>query len=148
MQVRRTAMKKLAIILAVAALSGCATQYPGPANYGSRAYAQAPDADGWQVVSVTPVPTGTGAQASASGDAGRVTTSEVVTYNPAPPSTVYATQPVYVPAPVYAPAPVYDPFWYPPISIGLGFSWSNWGHRGGYHGGYHGGNRGGGRGHR
>jgi hypothetical protein len=141
-------MKKLAIILAVAALSGCATQYPGPANYGSRAYAQAPDADGWQVVSVTPVPTGTGAQASASGDAGRVTTSDVVTYNPAPPSTVYATQPVYVPAPVYAPAPVYDPFWYPPISIGLGFSWSNWGHRGGYHGGYHGGNRGGGRGHR
>jgi hypothetical protein len=49
------------------------------------------------------------------------------------------TQPVYVPAPVYAPAPVYDPFWYPPISIGLGFSWSNWGH--GYHGGH-------GRGHR
>jgi hypothetical protein len=134
-------MKKLAIILAVAALSGCATQYPGPANYGTRAYAQAPDANGWQVVSVTPVPAGTGAQAAASGDAGRVTSSDVVTYSPAP-STVYATQPVYVPAPVYAPAPVYDPFWYPPISIGLGFSWSNRGHG---HGGYHGGH---GRGHR
>jgi hypothetical protein len=134
-------MKKLAIILAVAALSGCATQNPGPANYGTRAYAQAPDANGWQVVSVTPVPAGTGAQAAASGDAGRVTSSDVVTYSPAP-STVYATQPVYVPAPVYAPAPVYDPFWYPPISIGLGFSWSNWGHG---HGGYHGGH---GRGHR
>jgi hypothetical protein len=133
-------MKKLAIILAVAALSGCATQYPGPANYGTRAYAQAPDADGWQVVSVTPVPNGTGAQAAASGDAGRVTSSDVVTYSPAP----VVAQPVYVPAPVYAPAPVYDPFWYPPISIGLGFSWSNWGHghHGGYHGGYHG------RGHR
>jgi len=46
-----------------------------------------------------------------------------------------------VPAPVYAPAPVYDPFWYPPISIGLGFSWSNWGHHGGHRGGYHGGPR-------
>jgi hypothetical protein len=129
-------MKTLAIILAVAALSGCATQYPGPANYGTRAYAQAPDANGWQVVSVTPVPNGTGAHAAASGDAGRVTTSDVVTYNPAPSGPVYATQPVYVPAPIYAPAPVYDPFWYPPISIGLGFSWSNWGHRG-YHGGGH-----------
>ena len=127
-------MKKLAIILAVAALSGCATQYPGPANYGTRASAQAPDANGWQVVSVTPVPNGTAAQAASSGQAGRVTSSDVVTYNPAPSSTVYVTQPVYVPAPVYAPAPVYDPFWSPPISIGLGFSWSNWGHRG-YHGG-------------
>jgi hypothetical protein len=138
-------MKTLAIILAVAALSGCATQYPGPANYDSRAYAQAPDANGWQVVSVTPVPTGTAARASASGDAGRVTRSDVVTYSPAPSSTTYVTQPVYVPAPVYAPAPVYDPFWYPPVTIGLGFSWSNWGHRGGHYGGHHGGNW---RGHR
>jgi hypothetical protein len=128
-------MKKLAIILAVAALSGCATQYPGPANYGTRAYAQAADPNGWQVVSVTPVPPGTAAQAAASGDAGRVTSSDVVTYNPPPSTTTYVTQPVYVPAPIYAPAPVYDPFWYPPISIGLGFSWSNWGHRGGYVGG-------------
>jgi len=138
-------MKTLAIILAVAALSGCATQYPGPANYGSRAYAQAPDANGWQVVSVTPVPTGTAARASASGNAGRVTTSDVVTYSPAPSSTTYVTQPVYVPAPVYAPAPVYDPFWYPPVTIGLGFSWSNWGHRGGHYGGHAGGHW---RGHR
>jgi hypothetical protein len=137
-------MKTLAIILAVAALSGCATQYPGPANYGTRAYAQAPDANGWQVVSVTPVPNGTGAQASASGDAGRITTSDVVTYNPAP-APVYAAPPVYAPAPLYAPAPVYDPFWYPPISIGLGFSWSNWGHGGhgyrGHGGGHYGGHR-------
>jgi hypothetical protein len=139
-------MKTLAIILAVAALSGCATQYPGPANYGTRAYAQAPDANGWQVVSVTPVPAGTAAQAQASGDAGRVTTSEVVTYSPAPSSTSYVAQPVYVPAPVYAPAPVYDPFRYPPVSIGLGFSFSNWGHGYRGHGGYRGGYRG--RGHR
>jgi hypothetical protein len=133
-------MKKLAIIVTLAALSGCATHYPGPANYGSRAYAQAPDPNGWQVVSVTPVPVGTGAAAAASGEAGRVTSEPVVTYNPAPATVV--TQPVYVPTPVYAPAPVYaDPYWYPPISIGLGFSWSNWGHRGGYSGGR-------GRGHR
>ena len=130
-------MKKLAIILAFAALGGCATQYPGPANYGTRAYAQAPDANGWQVVSVTPVPNGTGAQAAASGDAGRVTSSDAVTYSPAPAVTTVVTQPVYVPAPVYAPAPVYDPFWYPPVSIGLGFNFGHWG--GGYrgHGGGH-----------
>jgi hypothetical protein len=125
-------MKQLAIIASLAAaLSGCATYYPAPANYGTRAYAQ-PDANGWQVVSVTPVAPGTGAAAAASGDAGRVT------YSPAP--TTVVTQPVYVAPPVYAPAPVYapyapvyaDPLWYPPISIGLGFSWSHW--SGGHHG--------------
>jgi hypothetical protein len=141
-------MKKLAIILAVAALSGCATPYPGPPNYGTRAYNQPVDANGWQVVSVTPVPNGTGAQAAASGDAGRVTSSDVATYTPAPAGTTVVTQPVYVPAPVYAPAPVYDPFWYPPISIGLGFSWSNWGHGGHGGHGYHGGHGGHGSGHR
>ena len=125
-------MKQLAIIASLAAaLSGCATYYPAPANYGTRAYSQ-PDANGWQVVSVTPVAPGPGAAAAASGDAGRVT------YSPAPATVV--TQPVYVAPPVYAPAPVYapygpvvaDPLWYPPISIGLGFSWSHWsgGHRG------------------
>jgi hypothetical protein len=136
-------MKKLAIILSLVALSGCATTYPGPANYGTRAYAPA-DPNGWQVVSVTPVAPGTGA---AAGDAGRITSEPVTVYNPAP-ATTYVTQPVYVPAPVYAPMPVYDPFWYPPVSIGLNFGWSNWGHgyRGG-HGGYRGGYRGG-RGHR
>jgi hypothetical protein len=137
-------MKQLAIIASLAAaLSGCATYYPAPANYGTRAYSQ-PDANGWQVVSVTPVAPGTGAAAAASGDAGRVT------YSPAPATVV--TQPVYVEPPVYAPAPVYapygpvyaDPLWYPPISIGLGFSWSHW--SGGHHGGW--GGRGHWRGHR
>ena len=137
-------MKQLAIIASLAAaLSGCATYYPAPANYGTRAYSQ-PDANGWQVVSVTPVAPGTGAAAAASGDAGRVT------YSPAPATVV--TQPVYVAPPVYAPAPVYapygpvyaDPLWYPPISIGLGFSWSRW--SGGHHGGW--GGRGHWRGHR
>jgi hypothetical protein len=135
-------MKTLAIILAVAALSGCATTYPGPANYGTRAYAAPADPNGWQVVSVTPVPVGTGATA---GDAGQVSSQPVTTYAAAP---TVVTQPVYVPTPVYAPAPIYaDPFWYPPVSIGLNFGWSNWGHgyRGGY-GGYRGGYRGGFRG--
>jgi len=138
-------MKTLAVILSLAALSGCATTYPGPANYGTRA-GQPVDPNGWQVVSVTPVPVGTGAAAAASGDAGRVTSEPVVTYNAAPATVV--TQPVYVPTPVYAPAPVYaDPYWYPPVSIGLNFGFSNWGHGwGGHRGGYRG--RGPGRGHR
>ena len=127
-------MKKLAIIIAsLAALSGCATYYPAPA-YATRGYGQ-PDANGWQVVSVTPVPNGTGAQAAASGNAGRVSSADSF-YGPAPAATTIVTQPVYVPAPVYAPAPVYDPFWYPPVSIGLGFNFGHWG--GGYrgHGGH------------
>jgi hypothetical protein len=133
-------MKKLIFVFAsLAALAGCAAPGPGPANYGTRAYAQSNDPNGWQVVSVTPVPLGTGERA---GDAGVVTSSEVVT-NPAP---VVAGQPVYgapvYGAPLYAPAPVYapSPYWYPPVSIGLGFSFGNsWGgghHHGGYHGGY------------
>lgn len=134
-------MKKLAIIIAsMAALSGCATYYPAPA-YATRAYAQ-PDPNGWQVTSVTPVAPGTGAQAAANGSAGTVTYSQA-------PDVVYAPSPVYAPAPVYAApvyaAPVYDPFWYPPVSIGLGFSFGHWCCRGGHyagHGGWHGGHGG------
>lgn len=139
-------MKKLIFVFAsLAALAGCATPGPGPANYGTRGYAQSNDPNGWQVVSVTPVPLGTGERA---GDAGVVSSSEVVT-NPAP---MVAGQPVYgspvygapvygapvYGAPVYVPPPVYapNPYWYPPVSIGLGFSFGNsWGgHR--HHGGY------------
>jgi hypothetical protein len=124
-------MKKLTIIIAsMAALSGCATYYPAPA-YATRAYAQ-PDANGWQVTSVTPVAPGTGASV-ANGNGGAVTYSQA-------PSVVYAPAPVYATAPVYA-APVYDPFWYPPVSIGLGFSFGNWCCHGGHYGGrgFHGG---------
>ena len=131
-------MKKLAIIIALAALGGCATNYPAPANYGTRAYAQ-PDANGWQVVSVTPVAPGTGAAAAASGNAGTVTSAPATVY--APVQTTVVQQPVYVPTPVYAPAPVYtQPYWYPPISIGLGFSWGHF--RGGHWGGHRGYGRG------
>jgi hypothetical protein len=132
-------MKKLLLIIAAAALGGCAVAPPGPAYYGSRPVGQT-DPNGWQVVSVTPVAPGTGARAAESGTAGTVTTSDV-TYAPAPAyaaAPVYA--PVYVPTPVYAPSPyLYDPYWYPPVSIGLGFSFGNsWGHRGGW-GGHRGG---------
>ena len=129
-------MKKLVFVFAsLAVLAGCAAPGAGPANYGTRGYAQSNDPNGWQVVSVTPVPLGTGERA---GDAGVVTASDVVT-NPAP---LVAGRPVYgapvYGAPVYAPAPVYvqDPFWYPPVSIGLGFSFGrSWG-GGHHHGGY------------
>ena len=126
-------MKKFLLVLAsTAVLTGCAAPGPGPANYGSRAYSQPADPNGWQVVSVTPVPLGTGERA---GDAGVVTSSNVLV-NPAPMvpgRPVYAAPPVYVPAPVI----VQDPYWYPPVSIGLGFSFGrSWGghhhHRGGY----------------
>ena len=128
-------MKKLVFAIAgVALLAGCAAPGPGPAYYGTRGYAQSGDPSQWQVVSVTPVPLGTGARA---GDAGVITSSNVV-LNPAPPGApVYGSQPVYGAQPVYAPQPVYgyppvivqDPYWYPPVSIGLGFSFGrSWGH--------------------
>lgn len=142
-------MKKLAIILAAAALTGCATYPPGPPNYAART----PVAPGeWEVVSVTPVPLGTGARAAAAGETGIVTSTVIETPAPVPqtvyvPRPVYAPAPVYGPAPVYAPAPVYVPpptYWYPPVSIGLGFSfgksWNGHGHRWrGHHGGHRGG---------
>lgn len=126
-------MKNPAILLAVAALAGCATQQPGPPNYGTRAWSQAASPGEWQVVSVTPVPPGTGARAAAHGEAG-VITSTPAPLNPAP-QTVYVPRPVYVPQPVY-PAPVYEPnYWWPSVSIGLGFVWGS-GHR--HHGGHRG----------
>jgi hypothetical protein len=133
-------MKQLAIVLSLAALAGCAVPPPGPAYYGSRAYAQPVDQSQWRVVSVTPVAPGTGARAAANSDAG---SGPNVQYSPAPSAStgqpvyvqqpVYVEQPVYVAPPIYAPAPVYEPYyWWPPISIGLGFSWSHFGggHRG------------------
>ena len=119
-------MNKFILISAsVALLAGCAAPGPGPANYGTRGVAQSGDPSQWQVVSVTPVPLGTGARA---GDAGVVTSSNVIV-NPAPPGA-----PVYAPQPAYGYPPVYvqDPYWTPPVSIGLGFSFGrSWG--GGHH---------------
>jgi len=153
-------MKKLIVILSLIGLAGCAAP-PGPPNYGTRAYTQSADPAGWHVVSVTPVPVGTGAAQAAHAEVGAVNevAPDVVQPAPAAPAQVagqvstsqpvyvqqpiYVQQPVYVPAPIYAPAPVYSPYaWWPPISIGLGFSWSHWsgghGHGGGHGWGGHG----------
>lgn len=145
-------MKKLAIIVALATLGGCATYYPAPAYYGTRAPV---GPGGWQTVSVTPVPVGTGAAAQASGQAGQVTSEPMpaTTYTQAysPAVTTVVADPVYA-APYYGYAPVYaDPYWYPPVSIGLdfGFGCCRGGHWGGGHwGGGHFGGVGHVRGHR
>lgn len=127
-------MKNLVIVLALAALGGCATYYPAPAYYGSRTAAPGQ----WQTVSVTPVPNGTAAAAGTT-----VTDGTTTVVQP-----VYSAPPVYVdpyPYPYYyAPDPYY---WWPPVSIGLGFGFSNCCHHfrgGGFRGGFHGGVRAGG----
>jgi hypothetical protein len=140
-------MKKLILVTAsLAVLAGCAA--PGPNYYGSQAYPRSGDPGGWQVVSVTPVPLGTGARAAAAGETGTTTYSSapvVVQQQPAYGQPAYGQpvygqpaygQPVYVPQPVYAPEPVYQPrYYYPPISIGLGFNFGRgWGHHRGWGG--------------
>jgi hypothetical protein len=166
-----TAMRKLALILALSVLGGCAYPPPGPPNYGTRAYTGDPSQ--WHTVSVTPVAPGTGAQAAAaagvSPGAGNTASDPAVQTTQAPyaasqpvyvPQPVYVQQPVYVSPPVYVQQPVYVPqpaysydpyYWWPPISIGLGFSWfhgdGGHGHGWGGHGGNWGGHGGGWGGH-
>lgn len=113
-------MKTLIVIAAAATLAGCATAPATQYGYGAPA-----DPSQWHVVSVTPVPPGTGARVAASSPDG-----SRVEYSSTP---VYVQQPVYVPQPVYAPQPSY---YYPPVSLSLGFvfgrHWSSGhGHRGG-----------------
>lgn len=55
--------------------------------------------------------------------------AQPVAVAPAYPYPAYATYPAY---PVYAPAPAY---WWPPVSLSLGFGW--WGGHGGHWGGGH-----------
>lgn len=132
-------MTKYAIILAAAVLGGCAVAPPGPDSVDTRAYAAPADPGQWRVVSVTPVPTGTAARAGEPVSNVEYSAEPSYGYAPAPayaPAPVYVAPPLYGP-PLYAPAPVYQPYWYPPISIGLGFNFSRgWGHshRGGHRG--------------
>lgn len=133
-------MKKLIILTAsLAVLAGCAA--PGPNYYGSQAYPRSGDPSQWQVVSVTPVPLGTGARAAAAGET-RATTTYGTAPAPQQPVVVHRTPvyvqpaPVYVPQPVYVPEPVYQPrYYYPPVTIGLGLNFGRgWGHHRGWGG--------------
>jgi hypothetical protein len=125
-------MKILIVIAAALSLSACVSAPPAPANYGTRgAQFQGGDPSQWRVVSVTPVPNGTGERVAANGGAPvEYRNAPTVAYTPQP---AYVQQPVYVAQPIYAPAPVYyDPS---PVhfSIGLGLGYV-FGHHG--HGGY------------
>lgn len=132
-------MKKLILVTAsLAVLAGCAA--PNQNYYGNQAYQRSGDPNQWQVVSVTPVPLGTGARAAANGETGTTTYSSapvVVQRQPVYGQPVYGAQPVYVAEPVYVPEPIYQPrYYYPPVSIGLGFNFGrSWGH---HHRGYRG----------
>jgi predicted small lipoprotein YifL len=117
-----------AAVLALAALTGCAVQQPG---YYTAARVQDPYQ--WHTVEVTPAGGQTATYTEAA-PASRV----VYTTEPVYTTSTYVTQPVYVTAPAYyAPAPAY---YYPPVSIGLDFSFGRywggggrgWGGRG-YH---------------
>ena len=115
--VREEIMKLLFALFSLAVLGGCAYAPPAPSSQASQASHYAPppaDPSQWHVVSVTPVPPGTGASVQYS--------SEPV------PRTVYVPQPVYLPQPLYAPPPAY---YYPPASIGLDFMFGRgWGRYG------------------
>ena len=132
-------MKKtlMLALVALAALSGCATQQG--AYYPATARVQDPYQ--WHTVAVMPSD-----RAVAGGPATVYTTEELpvvsnrVTYvsEPAYTTTYVTPAPVYyAPAPVYyAPAPAY---YYPPVTIGLGFALGRWCCGSHYH--HHGGGR-------
>ena len=119
----------LASLASLASLSGCAYAPSGPQYHANRHAPLPADPGQWRVVSVTPVPLGTGERtAAASG------TGSSVQYSSEPIArTVYVPQPVYVPAPMYF-APMYSapaPYYYPPVSIGLDFMLGrSWGRHG------------------
>lgn len=108
-------MKLLVLVALCAVLAGCAA--PG----GRYTNAAPRDPSQWRVVSVTPVPAGTAARVAAKSPDGKAveySSHPAPFYTPAP---VYQTAPVYYTAPVVGHAPVYAPYYYPPVSLSLGF---------------------------
>ncbi|WP_426210881.1 hypothetical protein [Massilia sp. TWP1-3-3] len=138
-------MRKLLVVALATALAGCA-EMPQQQGYGTNAYAQPRDPSQWRVVSVTPVPVGTAAKVAAKSPDGKPveyssTTVPRPVYSSAPifsQTPVYSQAPVYGSAPVYYPAPVYAPqpsYYWPPVSLSLGFVLGqHWGR--GYGGGH------------
>ena len=116
----------LASLASLATLGGCAFAPPGAPPYATRHAPPPADSSQWHLVSVTPVPPGTGERLAAASSTG-----SSVQYSSVPivsPASVYVPQPVYAAAPMYyAPAPYY----YPPVSIGLDFMLGrSWGRHG------------------
>ncbi|MES2261339.1 MAG: hypothetical protein V4724_22710 [Pseudomonadota bacterium] len=106
--------KSISVVVALAALGGCAVVPANQAYYGARTQVVNPYE--WHTVSTVPVQRGSGGQ--------RVEyTTEAV---PQQPPVAYVSEPVYVGAPVYVAQPAY---YYPPVSIGFDFVFGNWGHR-------------------
>ena len=101
----------IAVVAALAALTGCAVQQP----YYTSARVQDPYQ--WHTVSAAPaggaVQSGTWTEELPAQSAPRVMYAPEPAY-----TTTYVAQPVY-----YAPAPAY---YYPPVSIGLDFSFGHW----------------------
>lgn len=127
-------MKVLLGLAVLATLGGCAVDQPDRGPYGNMGAAQPRDPSQWRVVSVTPVPAGTGAQVAARSPDGKpVEFSSTVLAATAP---GYAAAPVYVQTPVYVQQPA--DYW-PPValSIGLGFGFGHHWSRGRGHVGGH-----------
>ena len=123
-------MKSLVLIVVAAALGGCAT-YPDGRGYGYVDSGTRPaDPSQWRVVSVTPVPAGTGERIAATSPNGAPTEFSSRPISP----QEYQSSPVYAPAPVYYPEPTY---FYPPVTLSLGFVFGNrWGHGHRHRGGH------------
>jgi hypothetical protein len=132
-------MKLLLALGLLAALAGCATQ-PGPRAYGQAGYGapygeayrgtygQSADPSQWRVVSVTPVPLGTGERIAAqSADGSRVEYSSEPL--PAPVQTV----PVYPAPPVVAVQPYWPPLLTFSLGLVLGKSWGSGHHHHHHH---------------
>ncbi|MGZ3183931.1 MAG: hypothetical protein ACXU8N_15950 [Telluria sp.] len=139
-------MKTIASLFAIAglaALTGCATQQPGPPNYGTRVAEQSTDPHQWHTVSVTPVnlppdaprPANVTVEPMPAVPMAAPAQAGTVTYSSAP---VVIQQPaVVVPGPVIVEDPYYAA---PPFSWSLGIMLGRgWGWGGRHHGGWRGG---------